>query len=158
MKKMLVFILIPFLSFAQADMTIDKTIKLKVAVIQQIIKKGEEAETTFWQTKGKVTFSIVNYTPEQNPIFKELFCKQFQEILPIYKKMIVSEDTADTSLFIKTLIRQEEDYRKLLTPDQLKLYLGKLADFEKNNPTANDSYSSLFFSENLLKEYKRKFL
>jgi hypothetical protein len=72
--------------------------------------------------------------------------------------MNVSEDEKDTSLYIKLLIRQEEDYRKMLTKEQLKKYLDKLADFEKNNPQANDSYASLFFSEKLLKEYKTRFL
>ena len=87
------------------------------------VKKDSLGETAFWQTKGKITFSIVNYTQEQNPIFKQLFIEQYQELLAIYKKMIVSEDERDTALYVKTLIRQEDDYRKLLTSDQLKLYL-----------------------------------
>ncbi len=153
MKKIVLFLIFPILTFAQ----IEKTIKLKVAVVQEIIKKGELAETEFWQTKGKVTFAIVNYTNEQNSIFKELFIKQFHEILPIYNKMIISYDEKDTALFVKILIRQEDDYRNLLTKSQLKLYLEKLADFEKNNPQQNDAYTSLFFSEKLLKEYKFKF-
>ncbi len=143
----------PFLTFAQFD----KTIKLKVAMMQNCVKKDTSGETTFWQTKGKVTFKIVKYTQEQNPIFKELFIKQYQELLPIYKKMVVSEDERDTNLFIKTLIRHEDDYRKLLKPEQLKAYSEKLLDFEKNNPEQNDAYSSLFFSDNLLNEYKFRF-
>ena len=153
MKKIILFLFIPFLSFSQ----IERTIKLKVAVMQNFVAKGDdEGETLFWQTKGRITFGIVNYTEEQNPIFKALFINQYRELLTIYKKMNVSEDSNDTALYVKTLIRQEEDYRNLLTKDQLKLYLDKLADFEKNNPQAHDSYSSLFFSENLLKEYKSK--
>ena len=140
------------LIFAQ----VDKTIRMKVLVMQNFVAKGEEGETMFWQTKGKLTFGIVNYTDEQNPVFKDLFINQYKELVTIYKKMIVSEDERDTTLYVKTLIRQEEDYRNLLTKDQLKLYLDKLADFEKNNQQANDSYASLFFSENLLKEYKSK--
>ena len=152
MKKIILFLLLPLLSFAQ----IDKTIKLKILVMQNFVAKGEEGETMFWQTKGKLTFGIVNYTDVQNPIFKELFINQYRELVTIYKKMIVSEDEKDTALYVKTLIRQEEDYRNLLSKEQLKLYLDKLADFEKNNPEANDSYSSLFFSKNSLKEYKSK--
>ena len=152
MKKIILFLLLPLLSFAQ----IDKTIKLKILVMQNFVAKGEEGETMFWQTKGKLTFGIVNYTDEQNPIFKELFINQYRELVTIYKKMIVSEDEKDTALYVKTLIRQEEDYRNLLNKEQLKLYLDQLAAFEKNNPQATDSYSSLFFSENLLKEYKSK--
>ena len=152
MKKTILFLLLPLLSFAQTD----KTIKLKILVMQNFVAKGEEGETMFWQTKGKLTFGIVNYTDEQNPVFKELFINQYRELVTIYKKMIVSEDEKDTALYVKTLIRQEEDYRNLLTKEQLQLYLDKLADFEKNNPQANDSYSSLFFSEKLLKEYKSK--
>jgi hypothetical protein len=154
MKKLLFLLLfIPLLGWSQFE----KSIKLKVAVMQNFVAKGEEGETMFWQTKGKITYAIVNYTDEQNPKFKELFINQYRELLAIYKKMNVSEDEKDTAIYIKTLIRQEEDYRNLLTKEQLKKYLDKLADFEKNNPQANDSYSSLFFSENLLNEYKRRF-
>ncbi len=152
MKKIIMCLLFPILIFAQ----VDKTIRMKVLVMQNFVAKGEEGETMFWQTKGKLTFGIVNYTDEQNPVFKDLFINQYKELVTIYKKMIVSEDERDTTLYVKTLIRQEEDYRNLLTKDQLKLYLDKLADFEKNNQQANDSYASLFFSENLLKEYKSK--
>ena len=152
MKKIILFLLFPLLSFAQ----VDKTIRLKVLVMQNFVAKGEEGETMFWQTKGKLTFGIVNYTDEQNPIFKELFINQYKELVTIYKKMIVSEDEKDTALYVKTLIRQEDDYRNLLTKEQLTLYSSKLADFEKNNPQAHDSYSSLFFSDNLLKEFKSK--
>lgn len=140
------------LSFSQ----IERTIKLKVAVMQNFAAKGDEGEKMFWQTKGKLTYGIVNYTEEQNPIFKELFINQYRELLVLYNKMNASEDERDTALYVKTLIRQEEDYRKLLTKEQLKKYLDKLADFEKNNPQAHDSYSSLFFSEKLLNEYKSK--
>lgn len=154
MKKLLFLLLfIPLLGWSQFE----KSIKLKVAVMQNFVAKGEEGETMFWQTKGKITYAIVNYTDEQNPKFKELFINQYRELLAIYKKMNVSEDEKDTAIYIKTLIRQEEDYRNLHTKEQLKKYLDKLADFEKNNPQANDSYSSLFFSENLLNEYKRRF-
>ena len=152
MKKIILCLLFPMLIFAQ----VDKTIRMKVLVMQNFVAKGEEGETMFWQTKGKLTFGIVNYTDEQNPVLKDLFINQYKELVTIYKKMIVSEDERDTALYVKTLIRQEEDYRNLLTKDQLKLYLDKLADFEKNNQQANDSYASLFFSENLLKEYKSK--
>lgn len=153
-KKLILFLLFPMLTFAQ----LEKSIKYKVAIMQNFVQKGAEGETAFWQTKGKITFAIVNYTNEQNPQFKELFIKQYQELLPIYNKMVVSEDERDTSLFVKTLIRQEEDYRNLLTKEQLKLYFDKFDDFEKNNPQAYDSFSSLFFSEKLLKEYKARFL
>ena len=124
--------------------------------MQNFVVKGEEGEKMFWQTKGTLTYGIVNYTAEQNPVFKELFINQYRELLSIYNKMIVSEDEKDTALYVKTLIRQEEDYRNLLTKEQHKLYIKKLADFENNNPQVHDSYSSLFFSDNLLKEYKSK--
>lgn len=153
MKYLLILFLAPILTFGQ----IERAIKLKVAVMQNFVSKGAEGETMFWQTKGRITFGIVNYTEEQNPIFKELFISQYKELLVIYNKMNVSEDERDTALYIKTLIRQEQDYRNLLTKEQLKLYLDKLADFELNNPQAHDSYSSLFFSEKLLKEFISKF-
>jgi hypothetical protein len=144
---------VPFLTFGQFE----KSIKLKVSVIQNFIQKGEEGETAYWQTKGKITFGIVNYTEEQNPVFRDLFISQYKEIVPIFNKMNQTEDERDTNLFIKTLIRQEQDYRKLLTEEQLKRYLNQLAEFEKSNPTANDSYSSLFFSDKLLREYIARF-
>ena len=152
-KLLLLLLLLPFIGYSQFE----KSIKLKVIVVQGFIDKGEEGETLFWQTKGKITFAIVNYTEEQNPNFKELFIKQYRELVPVLKKMNVSEDEKDTALFIEILIRQEEDYRSLLTKEQLKSYLDKLAEFENTNSQLNDSYVSLFFSEKLLKEYKARF-
>ncbi len=137
----LLLLVLPLLTFSQFD----KTIKLKVAMMQNCVHKDTLGETIFWQTKGKVTFNIVKYTPEQNPVFKELFIKQYQELLSIYKLMVVSENENDTALFIKTLIRQEDDYRNLLKPEQLKAYSEKILDFEKNNLQSYESYSSLFF-------------
>ena len=153
MKKVILILLFPLLSFSQ----IETSLKLKVGILQNMINKGEEGATTFWQTKGKITFGIVNYTEEQNPIFKELFINQFKELVPIFKKMNVSEDEKDTAEFVKIIIRQEEDYRNLLTKEQLQKYLKQLATFEVNNPKANESYSSLFFSEKLLILYKKSF-
>ena len=66
-----------------------KAIKLKVAVMQNFVAKGAEGETMFWQTKGRITYGIVNYTEEQNPIFKDLFKNQYKELLVIYNKMNV---------------------------------------------------------------------
>lgn len=153
MKKLFLLLFIPLLSFGQFE----KSIKLKVAVIQNFVQKGEEGEKMYWQTKGQITFGIVNYTEEQNPIFRDLFINQYREIVPIYNKMNETSNEDDSALFIQILIRQEEDYRKLLSEEQLKKYLTALAEFEKSNPEANDSYTSLFFSENLLKEYKERF-
>jgi hypothetical protein len=155
MRKLLLLALVfPLVTFGQ----IESSLKLKVGVLNNFISKGESGERSYWETKGKITFGFVNYTEEQNPIFRDLFIKQYQEIVPIFEKMNKTELEKDTHLFVTTLIKQEEEYRKLLNPDQLKRYLDKLADFEKNNPDTNNSYSSLFFSEKLLKEYKIGFL
>ena len=153
MKKLLLLLIFPMMINAQ----IDKTIRAKVAMMQNFVKKDSLGEQTFWQTKGKITFGIVNYTPEQNPIFKDLFIKQYQELLPVYKRMIVSEDEKDTSLFVKILIRQEDDYRALLTKPQLELYSKKFIELEKNNLESYISFNSIFFSDKLLNEYKLKF-
>ncbi len=152
-KKLIIFLLFPIVTLSQ----IESSIKIKVAMMQNCVKKGVEGETLFWQTKGKITYAIVDYTEEQNPIFKDLFINQYRELLTIYKKMILSEDEKDTDLYVKTLIRQEDDFRNLLTIDQLKKYSEKLTFFKKSNPQANESYSSLFFSDELLAEYKTKF-
>ena len=153
MKKLLFLLIFPIILNAQ----IDKTIRAKVAMMQNFVKKDSLGEQTFWQTKGKITFGIVNYTPEQNPIFKDLFIKQYQELLPVYKRMIVSEDEKDTALFVKILIRQEDDYRALLTKLQLELYSKKFIELEKNNLESYISFNSIFFSDKLLNEYKLKF-
>ena len=88
MKKLLILLLIPICCWAQFE----KSIKLKVVVMQGFVDKGDEGETIFWQTKGRITFGIVNYTEEQNPKFKELFINQYRELLPIFKRMNISED------------------------------------------------------------------
>jgi hypothetical protein len=155
MKKLLLFVLVfPMLMLGQ----IESSLKLKVGVLNNFISKGDSGERLFWETKGKITFGFVNYTEEQNPIFRDLFIKQYKEIVPIFEQMNKTELEKDTHLFVIILIKQEEEYRNLLKPDQLKRYLEQLADFEKNNPDANNSYSSLFFSEKLLNEYKKGFL
>ena len=71
--------------------------------------------------------------------------------------MIVSENEKDTSLYVKTLIRQEDDYRNLLTKEQLKAYSNKLLELKTKNTELYDSYCSLFFPDELLTEYKLKF-
>lgn len=143
-------------SFAQQNEgALERTIKTKVMMMQNFVHKGDQGEEAFWQTKGKVTYAIVNYTQEQNQQFKDLFIAQYRELLPIYNKMISSYDEADTKLFVKTLIRQEEDYRKLLTPEQRKIYSETLEKFEKENPKQADAYNSLFFSDRLLEAYKK---
>jgi hypothetical protein len=98
MKKVLILFLLPFLCQAQFE----KSIKLKVVAMQGFVDKGEEGETMYWQTKGRIriTFGIVNYTEEQNPKFKELFINQYRELLTIFKRMNVSKDEKDTSLYI----------------------------------------------------------
>src|ERR1700752_1824186 len=101
MKKIILLLLLfPLVSFAQ----VERTIKLKVGVMQNFSSKGDsEGETLFWQTKGKITFGIVNYTEAQNPIFKELFINQYRELLALFKKMNQTESEADTALYVKTL-------------------------------------------------------
>jgi hypothetical protein len=157
-KLLLVLLLFPMLAFSQVEEQgrLGKSVKYKVAMMQNFVHMGDKGEDAFWKTKGKVTYAIVNYTAEQNPVFKELFISQYRELLPIYNKMIVSYDDKDTSLFLKVLIRQEEDYRKLLTPEQLEKYRDKLNLMEMNDEKESDSYNSLFFSDSLLEEYKSK--
>lgn len=155
MKNIFVLLLlIPALSIAQTETRIGKSIKYKVAMMQNFVKMGDGGEQSFWQTKGKVTYAIVNYTDEQNPIFKQLFIDQYRELLPIYNKMIVSYDDHDTALFVNTLIRQEDDYRNLLTPEQRKRYSDKLSEIEQKDQKLSESYAALFFSDSLLNEYK----
>ncbi len=155
MKKLLFLFLFCSLT-TQAQ--VEHVLKLKLAVLQNFISKGAEGETLFWQTKGKITFGIVNYTEEQNPKFRDLFIAQYRELEPVYMKMLSSGDDKDTTLFVTLLIRQEEDYRNMLTPEQREKYLKQMAVFEATNPQMNDSYASLFFSEKLLDEFKRRFL
>ncbi|NMH27358.1 hypothetical protein [Flavobacterium silvaticum] len=151
------FILTTSLVFAQPkESRMDRTIKTKVMMMQNFVHMGDKGEESFWQTKGRVTFAIVNYTEEQNVTFKDLFIAQYRELLPIYNKMIKSYDDNDTKLFVKTLIRQEDDYRKLLTPEQLKKYSDALAKYEQTDQKQADAYNSLFFSDSLLAEYKKR--
>ncbi|HEX8561515.1 MAG TPA: hypothetical protein VF676_00925 [Flavobacterium sp.] len=156
-KSILLLLLLPSIIMAQIESRIEKSIKYKVAMMQNFVKQGEAGEQAFWQTKGKVTYAIVNYTEEQNPQFKQLFISQYRELLPIYQRMIVSEDARDTDLFVRTLIRQEDDYRNLLTTVQRQLYSAKLTELEQKDPTLADSYAALYFSDSLLAEYKAGF-
>jgi len=158
MKTLFLFLLFaPSVIIAQTTGRIEKAIQFKVAMMQNFNNMGEGGEQAFWQTKGKVTYAIVNYTNEQNPQFKQLFINQYQELLPIYNRMIVSEDERDTALVVKTLIRQEDDYRNLLTAEQRQRYSAKLAELEQTNTELSDSYSALYFSDSLLADFKAAF-
>ena len=154
MKKLMVlFLLVPFLSSAQ----LEESLKVKVGILKSFIEKGEEGEQSYWKTKGKVTNTIVNYTDEQNPKFKALFIAQYKEVIPVFNEMSKGNGEDFTHALLKILVRQEEDYRNLLTPQQLQLYKAKLTELEDTNPKLAASYYSLFFSDRLLTLYKFKF-
>lgn len=155
-KIVLLFLLFSLSGRAQTESPIEKSIKYKVAIFQNFIKMGEGGEKAFWQAKGKVTFPIVHYTSEQNLVFRDLFIRQYREVVPIYNKMIVSYDDNDTALFVKTLIRHEEEFRALLTKEQLEHYRAKLTELEQKDPKLSESYSALYFSDKLLQQYKSK--
>ncbi len=148
-------LLVPSLFFAQEG-RLERSIKAKVMMVQQFVAKGEKGEEAFWQTKGRVTFPIVKYTEQQNPVFRDLFIRHYNELLPVYNKMISSYDDRDTQLFVQILIRQEEEFRALLQEDQLATYRKTLLDFESSDQKQADAYNSLFFSDVLLAEYKAR--
>ena len=137
---------------------IDRTLKLKLAVIQYFVAQPDEkGETMFWQTKGKLTFGIVNYTEAQNPVFKELFIKQYHEMYKEYILMISQGDVAATNKFMQLLVRHELEYRALLTPEQLTSYRNAFQAMETSNRQTYDSYTGLFFSDSLLQAYQNGF-
>jgi hypothetical protein len=137
---------------------IDRTLKLKLAVIQYFVAQPDEkGETMFWQTKGKLTFGIVNYTEAQNPVFKELFIKQYHEMYKEYILMISQGDVAATNKFMQLLVRHELEYRALLTPEQLTSYRNAFQTMETSNRQTYDSYTGLFFSDSLLQAYQNGF-
>jgi hypothetical protein len=137
---------------------IDRTLKLKLAVIQYFVAQPDDkGETLFWQTKGKLTFGIVKYTEAQNPVFKELFIKQYHEMYKEYILMISQGDVAATTTFMQLLVRHELEYRALLTPEQLTLYRNAFQTMETSNRQTYDSYTGLFFSDSLLQAYQNGF-
>lgn len=137
---------------------IERTLKIKLAVIQHFVSQpGDKGEELFWQTKGKLTFGIVNYTEEQNPKFKTLFIAQYKEMYKGYILMISQGDVKATNTFLQLLVKQEREYRDLLTPEQLKKYKEAFATMESSNRQAYDSYTGLFFSDTLLAEYQKGF-
>lgn len=153
------FLLFPLLVIAQDDpvLQIEHSLQKKIAIIKSCYEKGDKGEEVFWQTKGKITYPIVNYTEAQNPVFRDLFIKQYKEILPLLIEMVKNQNEKISGLFVKMLIKHEKEYRKLLTPEQLALYKKKLTALETENPEMIDSYNSLFFSDSLLNLYESKF-
>src|SRR5690606_3472273 len=149
MKYLFVFLLFGPMLLAQPPV-LEETVRAKVMMIQQFANRGEEGETAFWQTKGKVTFAIVNYTDAQNPVFRDLFIAQYREILPLYYKMGETSHIDDSRAFLLKLMEHEQSYRNLLTPVQLKAYRAKLSEFEASNPEQAKAYNSLFFSDEML--------
>ena len=137
---------------------IERTLKIKLAVIQHFVSQpGDQGETLFWQTKGKLTFGIVNYTEEQNPRFKALFIAQYKTMYSGYITMISQGDVKATNQFMQLLVRQENEFRALLSPTQLKKYREAFATMETSNREAYDSYTGLFFSDRLMAEYQKGF-
>ncbi len=134
---------------------LEQTVRAKVMMIQQFADRGEAGETAFWQTKGKVTFAIVNYTDAQNPVFRDLFIAQYREILPLYYKMGETSHIDDSRAFLLMLMKHEQAYRDLLTPEQLKAYRAQLSEFEATNPEQAKAYNSLFFSDEMLELFKK---
>ena len=154
MKKYLfLLVLFPLISVGQ----IEKSLQLKIGVLKNLSEQGEKGEESFWQTKGKITFAIVKYTDAQNPLFRDLFIKQYREILPVFLKMSTTQSESASAQFVKIIIRHEEDYRDLLTDQQLDLYRAKLSELETKDPKLSDSYSAFYFSDELLQLYKFKF-
>ena len=155
MLRKIVFLLLflPFVAIAQME----QSLQLKIAILKSFSEKGEKGEELFWQTKGKITFAIVNYTDAQNPVFKDLFISQYKEIMPVFLEMAKTQSETSTQTFLQLLIRHEDDYRKLLTNEQLLLYRNKLTELETTDPKLSESYSSLYFSDALLKRYKASF-
>lgn len=154
MKYLLILLLACPSFFAQPEI-LEQTVRAKVMMIQQFAEKGDEGETAFWQTKGKVTFAIVNYTVEQNPVFRDLFIAQYREILPLYYKMGETSHIDDSRAFLLTLMKHEEAYRTLLMPEQLKAYRATLSGFEASNPEQAKAYNSLYFSDEMLALFKK---
>lgn len=152
-KIVLLLLFLPFVATAQ----IEQSLQLKIAILKSFSEKGDKGEEAFWQTKGKITFGIVKYTDAQNPIFKDLFIRQYNEMMPVFLEMAKTQTEASTHAFVQLLIRHEEDYRKLLTNEQLVLYKNKLTELETTDPKLSESYSSLYFSDALLKLYKANF-
>lgn len=137
---------------------IERTLKIKLAVIQHFVSQpGDKGEELFWQTKGKLTFGIVNYTEEQNPKFKALFIAQYKTMYQEYILMLSQGDVKATNRFMQLLVRQEQEYRNLLTPEQLKKYQAAFTTMETTNTQMYDSYLGLFFSDALLAEYQKGF-
>ena len=137
---------------------IERTLKIKLAVIQHFVSQpGDKGEELFWQTKGKLTFGIVNYTEEQNPKFKALFIAQYKTMYQGYIQMISQGDVKATNQFMQLLVRQELEFRTLLSAAQLQNYREACGTMERSNRKAYDSYAGLFFSDALLAEYQKGF-
>jgi len=152
-KMIFLLVFLPIVASAQ----IEHALQLKIGILKSMSEKGEKGEEAFWQTKGKITFAIVHYTEAQNPVFKELFIQQYREIMPVFLEMAKTQSESSTQSFVQILIKQEKDYRKLLTSEQLILYRNKLTEFETKDPKISDSYSSLYFSDALLNLFESKF-
>jgi hypothetical protein len=70
--------------------------------------------------------------------------------------MVSTQDDNASSQFFELVIKQEDEYRRMLTKEQLEAYRKKLNELETNDPKLSDSYSALYFSDKLLNEYKAK--
>lgn len=153
-----VFILCGFQINAQGGADLfEQSIHQKVALFTACVNQGDLGETTFWQTKGRMTFRMVNYSSDQEPQFRELFVRQYREILPLYHLMNQTGSVDDSDRFIAMLVKHEEEYRRKLRPDQLINYRAGMQKVDQLTNGQREQMYSLFFSDWLLSQYKSRF-
>jgi hypothetical protein len=97
---------------------------------------------------------IITITQEQKEKFTELFNTQFTEFTAAYNNYKETESTAAKLEMIKLLVKQEEDFRALLTEKQKIDY----SQHDNSGWNATYAFDCFFMSDKDLLRWKKELL
>ena len=109
-------------------------------------------EDAYMVTKAN-TIAFINITPEQKPILKNLFKMQATTFQAGLAELTKKQSDASLHNLIKIMLQSEDDFRKTLSPEQMKLYTDKLNDAKADEDIF---FKSMFLSDKEYAAYKKE--
>ncbi|MXN90190.1 hypothetical protein GR160_03040 [Flavobacterium sp. Sd200] len=156
MKKItLLFILFSTIAFAQSDRDLsDRTFGIYYG-IERNIKKTPDFNPAEYYANGKIKGikDVVDFTEEQKAQLKKLFTDQYPVFYETAKKYYETKTAQSKVEIMKLLVKNEEDFRAVLTREQLATYIGF------KNGLRHDGYFPLkqnFIEEEKLVKFKKE--
>lgn len=156
MKKItLLFLFVATISFAQTRKDLENRTESLTAFINNQIKKHPELTAIEVYSNHKMlgVNSILKFSDEDKAKFSELFTEQYEPWFETSKKYTEIKSAQSKVDIIKLLVKNEEDFRALLTREQLATYIAHKSNVSDEGYT---SYKSNFIAEDKLAEFKKE--